>query len=112
MGNEYRLVGTREEVSRKAELDKVREALTVKPMDIETIANEAEITQKAARRACKALWDKGQGEIIQEGEGKRGDAFTYRLPDHSDSLLSHPLSIGKETNFELSGDEQDSWEEA
>ena len=111
VGNKFRVVGTREEVSRRAEMDKVREVLTVKPMDIEDIAKEAEITQKAARRACKALWDKGQGEIIQEGEGKRGDPLTYRLPDPPDSFLSHPPSIGKETNSEQSEDDQENWED-
>ncbi len=111
VGNEYRVVGTREEVGQRAEMYKVREALTVKPMDIETIAKEADIKQKAARRACKALWDEGRGEIIREGGGKKNDPHTYRLPDPPDSFRSHPLSIGKETNFELSGDEQENWEE-
>lgn len=106
VGNEYQVVGTREEVGRKANIDKVREVLTTEPMDVKTIALETYLKQKATRKALETLWDEGNCKIIREGEGKRNDPYTYRLPDPSNSLLSQHHSIGKETNPEEAGDEE------
>lgn len=102
VGDEYKVLGTPEEMGEAQALVKVREALSVEPMDIKTIAKEAELKEKASRKALKRLRE--SGEAIREGEGKKNSPFTYRLPRPSDSLLSQDPLKGEETNFDRSED--------
>ena len=94
--DEYQVLGTPDEVGKLAALTKIREALGPEPMDTKTLTKEAGLKERETRRALEELFEKN--EVIREGEGKRGDPYTYRVP--SDSFLTQPIPIGEETNVE------------
>jgi len=102
VGDEYKVLGTPEEMGEAQALAKAREALSVEPMDIKTIAKEADLKEKATRKALEQLRE--MGDAIREGEGKKNSPFTYRLPYLSDSFLSQHSLKGEETNPDRSGD--------
>ena len=101
VGDEYKVLGTPEEMGEVQALAKARETLSVEPMDIKTIAKEADLKEKATRKALERLRE--LGETIREGEGKKNSPFTYRLP-YSDSFLSQHSLKGEATNPDRSGD--------
>ena len=101
VGDEYKVLGTPEEMGEVQALAKARETLSVEPMDIKTIAKEADLKEKATRKALERLRE--LGEAIREGEGKKNSPFTYRLP-YSDSFLSQHSLKGEATNPDRSGD--------
>jgi hypothetical protein len=73
-GEQYRALGTAEEVDREAMKTKVLGALSEEPQDVRTLAEATELAQKAVRTALAALGH----EVIKEGEGKKGAPYTYR----------------------------------
>jgi len=124
VNNEYRVIGTREEVGKQAIMDEVSDSLTNELQDVKAIAQEIDKTQKATRQALEEL--RQDGRAVREGEGVKGKPYTYRLPEEkgkknpdappeekekenagtSDSFLSQYPSIGNESNLEQSGDEK------
>ena len=100
----YGAIGTREDADRKADMDRVLEALTDELMDVKKIAKEADLTEKLTRKALNTLWDEGNGNITREGRGIKNDPHTFALV-RSNSFRSQYPSIGKETNRAQSGDD-------
>ena len=96
VGDDYKVLGTPEEFGQSQAMEKVKAVLTLEPMDVKTIAKEAETTEKLTRRALETLRERGEIERI--GTGKKADAFLYCLIDGQNALLSQYHSIGKATN--------------
>lgn len=95
-GDEYVVLGTPDEFGELQAIEKVKAVLTTEPIDVKTIAKEADVTEKLARKALEAL--KGRNEVERSGGGKKNDPFLYCLFGGQNSLLSQCLPIGKETN--------------
>ncbi len=70
---EYRNLGTPEEVGRDANMMKVWAVLTDEPKDLVKLTQEALLNRRAT---VQALDDLSQW-IIREGEGKKGDPYRY-----------------------------------
>ena len=99
VGDDYNVLGTPEEFGEVQAVEKVKTVLTVEPMDVKTIAKEADTTEKLARKALESLKERGEAE--RTGGGRKGDPYLYCLFINShNSLLSQSLPIGKETNSE------------
>ena len=96
VGDDYKVLGTPEQFGESQALEKVRGVLTVEPMDVKTIAKEADITEKLTRKVLETL--KERGEIERTGSGKKSDVFLYCLISEQNSLLSQYHPVGKETN--------------
>jgi hypothetical protein len=98
VGDDYNVLGTPEEFGEVQAVEKVKTVLTVEPMDVKTIAKEADTTEKLARKALESLKERGEAE--RTGGGKKGDPYLYCLFNSHNSLLSQSLPIGEETNLE------------
>ena len=85
---------------------KVWEVLSEDSKTVSELVHEAGISEKRARKALEAL----NGQIIQEGEGKKGDPYTYRRSP-SNSFLSRPHPIGEERNFAIETPDENSSEQ-
>ncbi len=93
-GDEYRRLGTSEELSREAKETKVWAALSsVEARDVPTIAQEAKLPEKETRKILEAL----ETRVIREGEGKKGSPYTYHRA-MANSILPQSHPIGEETN--------------
>jgi hypothetical protein len=93
-GDEYRRLGTSEELKSGAKEGKVWAALSSEEArDVATIAKGAGLTEKETRKILEGL----ETRVIREGGGVKGSPYTYRraIPD---SILPQPIPIGKETN--------------
>lgn len=98
VGDDYNVLGTPEECGEIQAVEKVRAALTADPMDVKSIAKEADVTEKLTRKGLEILKDRG--EVQRTGAGKKNDPYLYCLFGGQNSLLSQSLPIGKETNFQ------------
>jgi predicted ATP-dependent serine protease len=98
VGDDYNVLGTPEEFSETQAVERVKSVLTVEPMDVKTIAKEADTTEKLARKALEILKESGKAD--RSGSGKKGDPYLYCLLNGQNSLLSQCHPIGKETNSE------------
>jgi KaiC/GvpD/RAD55 family RecA-like ATPase len=96
VGDDYNVLGTPEEFGESQAMEKVKAVLTVEPMDVKTIAKEADTTEKLTRKALEMFRERG--EIERSGAGKKNDTFLYCLFSEQNSLLSQYHPIGKETN--------------
>jgi hypothetical protein len=96
VGDDYKILGTPEEFGESQAMEKVKAVLTVEPMDVKTIAREADTTEKLTRKVLESLRERGETE--RTGAGKKNDAFLYCLFSEHNSLLSQYDPIGKETN--------------
>lgn len=92
-GDEYRRLGTSEELNREAKEAKVWEALSEEPRDVATVAQGAGLTEKETRKVLEGLG----GKVIRKGRGVKRDPYTYRRA-MADSILPQPIPIGEETN--------------
>jgi len=77
-GDDYRALGTAEQLDRAAATAKVQAAMSEEPRDIATLAKETGLAEKTVRAIVQSM--KARGEVIHEGAGKKGDPFTYRSP--------------------------------
>lgn len=84
-GDEYRRVGTAQEVKADARQLMVRDVLSDEPQDVKGLAHETKLTAKQVRDALTALGRR----VIREGGGKRGNPCTYRRVEF-DSEPRHP----------------------
>jgi hypothetical protein len=109
VGDDYNVLGTPEEFSETQAFEKIKATLTVDPMDVKTIAKEADVSEKLTRRILEQLKEKGQAE--RSGAGKRGDAHLYSLTTVTDSLLAQPLPIRQATNRRPRNGHDLAWEE-
>ncbi|MBI4610228.1 MAG: AAA family ATPase [Candidatus Rokubacteria bacterium] len=85
VGDEYRKVGTAEELGLEAMKTKVLAALAAAPQEVARLAGQAGLSEKATKKALSAL---GPG-VVREGKGVRGKPRTYRQAD-PDSIPSQP----------------------
>jgi RecA-family ATPase len=92
--NEWVAIGTPQEVGREEDKRKVVEALSDESQTVAELATEASISQKAVRKALKAL----EELVIKEGKGVKGASYTYRHRS-SNSFLSRSHPKGEERNF-------------
>ncbi len=93
-GDEYRRLGTSEELEREAKEAKVWAALSSEETrDVATVAQGAKLAGKETRKVLEGLGDK----VIREGRGVKRDPYIYRRAI-ADSILPQPNPIGEETN--------------
>lgn len=91
VGDEYRKVGTAEELGLEASKTRIWAALNETPQDVARLAREAGLSEKATKRALTAL---GQ-RVMREGKGVRGSPHAYRQAGPN-SIPSQPHSSGAE----------------
>jgi hypothetical protein len=72
---EYVSLGDPDEVSRKARLKKMRDALSDTPEEASVIIKRAGLKNRAGRRLLTWLAD--HNEALKTGAGKKGDPFLY-----------------------------------
>jgi len=76
VSDDYRKLGTLEELSLETQSKIVWDALALTPKTVPTLAAETSLTEKRVRKVLEALGD----TVTREGGGKKGDPFTYRRP--------------------------------
>lgn len=76
VSDNYRKLGTLEELSLETQSKIVWDALALTPKTVPTLAAETSLTEKRVRKVLEALGD----TVTREGGGKKGDPFTYRRP--------------------------------
>jgi hypothetical protein len=111
VGDDYNVLGTPEEFGEIQAVEKVKASLTNDPLDVKTIAKEADCTEKLTRKALEVLKDRHEAE--RTGAGKKNDPYLYCLFTGQNSLLSQCPPIGKETNRKSekseNGHDSDGW---
>jgi hypothetical protein len=95
-GNNYRALGTPEDVGQDAAKRKVWDALSSVAQDVPTLAKKAGLTDNATRKALKDLDE----EVVREGRGVKGDPHKYRR----NAIPPQPSPKGEESNLSASGD--------
>jgi hypothetical protein len=93
--NDYHSLGTPEELSEAARVEKVEAVLTDKFETVETIMEKTNLKRKPCDKALKTLVDDSRAE--QTGGGYRGNPYLYRRM--ADSFLLPKGGNGKETNL-------------
>ncbi len=72
--NEYVNLGTTESMDHEAAKAKVLEVLGSDPKDINAIVAKTGLSRKSVDRAIQDLGS----EVLREGDGVKGDPYTYR----------------------------------
>jgi len=106
----YKVLGTPQHMTVAAVKKQVKNALSSTDKDIQTIAAETKLKEKATRTALEELVK--EGKATRSGKGAKGDPHKYRLksllPAQQGSIPSQGIaipSIGKETNSGGGGSE-------
>ncbi len=96
VGNEFRKLGTPEDLNRQARAETVWAVLSEFPQAVSAIAQKVDMTQADTRKVLETFGDR----VVREGAGKKGSPFTYRRATQ-DSILPQANPMGKETNLDL-----------